>query len=116
MTSPLNQTPLMPSHELAPDLRDYRQPTVTAIGIILAFLIGFLADWATDTGFGLEASDDLITFAGCMAGALLLLAALFRMLAIPKTGDVETHYRRTLGLLAGGVTCALMGILGAGFM
>lgn len=36
------------------ELKDYRQPVVTSLGVILGFLLGFLGQWVTEDGFALK--------------------------------------------------------------
>jgi len=47
------------------ELKDYRQPVVTSLGVILGFLIGFLGQWVTE--------DNFATFAVGRRGAAVLL-------------------------------------------
>lgn len=100
-----------PTPKPAFDLKDYRQPMVTSIGVILGFLVGFLGQWVTDEHFSLARWDDRIVFSGCLAGSLCLFIALFRMLAIPPDSDIKAYYQRTLRIYLGGVVLAFSGIL-----
>ena len=47
------------------ELKDYRQPLVTSLGVILGFLIGFLAQWVSEDDFALSGAADWLVFAGC---------------------------------------------------
>lgn len=98
------------------DLKDYRQPMVTAIGIILGFLIGFLGNWVTEGNFRLASSDDRLTFWGCLAGSACLFVALIRMLRIAPAVQVQRYYERTLLIFSIGVALAFLSILVSGFL
>ncbi|WP_293765364.1 hypothetical protein [uncultured Aquitalea sp.] len=104
------------SDKPAIDLKDYRQPMVTSIGVILGFLIGFLGQWVTESDFNLTRLDDRIVFFGSLAGAVFLFVALFRMLNIVPAGDVVAYYRRTLSIYMCGVLLAFSSILLSAFV
>jgi hypothetical protein len=78
------------------DIKDYRQPMVTSLGVILGFLVGFLGQWVTEDSFALKSAADYIVFIGSFVGVVLLFTALFRMLSpkLPKD-DVEAYYYTT---------------------
>lgn len=78
------------------DIKDFRQPMVTSLGVILGFLIGFLGQWVTEDSFALKSSADYIVFIGSFIGVVLLFIALFRMLSpkLPKD-DVQAYYYST---------------------
>ncbi len=78
------------------DIKDYRQPMVTSLGVILGFLVGFLGQWVTEESFALKSAADYIVFIGSFMGVVLLFTALFRMLSpkLPKD-DVEAYYYTT---------------------
>lgn len=94
------------------DIKDFRQPVVTSLGVILGFLLGFLGQWVQDEHFALKDGADYITLLGCVGGAVLLLLALFRMLSpgIPAPATM-TFYRRTLQVYMAGVLLPLGSIL-----
>lgn len=108
-----NQEPAVP---VTVDLKDYRQPMVTAIGIILGFLIGFLGNWVTEGNFKLASADDRLTFWGCLVGSACLYVALIRMLRIAPATDVQRYYERTLLIFSAGVALAFLSILMSGFI
>lgn len=114
MTAPTsNHEPAAPA---TVDLKDYRQPMVTAIGIILGFLIGFLGNWVTEGNFKLTSADDRLTFWGCLAGSACLYVALIRMLRIAPATDTQRYYERTLLIFSAGVALAFLSILMSGFI
>jgi hypothetical protein len=101
------------------DLKDYRQPMVTSLGVILGFLVGFLGQWVTEDNFKLKNINDGIFFVGCFAGALLLFIALFRMLSPKAPSDaalVFSYYYRTLIVYMAGVVIAFCSILISAFI
>jgi hypothetical protein len=99
------------------DLKDYRQPLVTSLGIIVGFLLGFLGEWVTEETFTLKSLGDFLTFLGSVTGMILLLSALFLMLS-PRdpSEDTVAIYRRILRLYATGVVIPLLCILISAFL
>jgi len=99
------------------DLKDYRQPMVTSLGVFLGFLLGFLGQWMTEDQFALRNASDYTVFVGCFFGALLLFIALFRMLTprLPQEG-LYGYYSRTLALYMTGVLVAFCSILASAFI
>ncbi len=95
------------------DIAPYRQPMVTSIGIILGFLLNFLANWATED----EDGATLMTLADyAVAGTLLLSIAmmcgvLFRLLDIRKADQMqEAHYIGTFRLYVASIATAFAGV------
>lgn len=98
------------------DIKDYRQPLVTSLGVILGFLIGFLAQWIAEDDFALRGASDVLLFAGCIAGAGILLSVLFRMLAPPPAdADPLQRYRAILRHYIAGVSIAFLSLIAAAF-
>ncbi len=99
------------------DLKDFRQPVVTSLGIILGFLLGFLGQWVTEESFALKGLGDMLTFIGSIVGALLLFTALFRMLSpsvLPE--HALGMYHSVLRLYLAGVIVPLSCILISAFL
>lgn len=99
------------------DLKDYRQPMVTSLGVMLGFLIGFLGQWVTEDNFALAGIADYVVFGGSVIGVSCLLSALFRMLN--PTVPAESHlayYKSTLNLYMGGVVVAFVSMLVSAFI
>lgn len=98
------------------ELKDYRQPLVTSLGVILGFLVGFLAQWVSDEQFALANAADWLVFAGCISGAAILLRVLFRMLSPTDASDPLLRYRRTLRLYVSGIAVAFLSLIVAAFL
>lgn len=98
------------------DIKDYRQPLVTSLGVILGFLVGFLAQWVSEDDFALNGASDVLVFVGCIAGAALLLGVLFRMLTpTPANADPLKRYRAILRQYLSGVSIAFLSLIAAAF-
>jgi cytochrome c biogenesis protein CcdA len=97
------------------NIKDYRSSLVTATGIILGFVLGFTANWATQS---VEETDwaDYIIGIGLLASVVLQIIALYRILNnnYPKT-DVSKYYQRTLRYFILGLSIAFLGILASIF-
>jgi hypothetical protein len=99
------------------DIKDFRQPLVTSLGVILGFLLGFLGQWVTEDAFELRGASDSITFVGCIVGSLMLLTALIRMLSPGVTPELATtFYRNTLRIFIVGVVLPLRSIVVSAFI
>lgn len=93
------------------ELKDYRQPLVTSLGIILGFLLSYLAGWANASdGVLLADGTDIAIFVTVLIAVTLLVWVLWRMLnpRIPA-GDPLVYYRRTLGLYVVAIIVAFAG-------
>lgn len=95
---------------MADNLKEFRQPMVTAIGIILGFVMGFSADWATEAVDESTHADYLVGV-GLAIGVLLLITALFRILNAnyPKE-NANAYYQRTLYIFITGLGLSFLGI------
>ncbi len=98
------------------EIKDYRQPLVTSLGVILGFLVGFLAQWVSEDDFSLIGTADWLVFVGCLTGAAILLRVLFRMLSPPDGSDPLLRYRRTLRLYISGIAIAFLSLIVAAFL
>jgi cation transporter-like permease len=92
-------------------LQAFRQPLVTATGIILGFMLNFVASWVkTDSPLG----DGLAYLVGIcvLAGVISLILALYRILRLSYPRDrSEQYYNRTLRLFIFGVGSSFLGAL-----
>jgi hypothetical protein len=99
------------------EMKDYRQPVVTSLGVILGFLVGFLGQWVTEDNFALRSLSDGVVLVSCFVGALLLFAALFRMLTPGVPAETAlAHYKVTLKMYMAGLGTAFGGILVSAFI
>ncbi|MBE2210442.1 MAG: hypothetical protein IAE66_02450 [Xanthomonadaceae bacterium] len=98
------------------EIKDYRQPLVTSLGVILGFLIGFLAQWVSEESFALTGASDWLVFGGSIAGAAIMLRVLFRMLMPPDGSEPLVFYRRTLRLYVIGIATAFLSLIAAAFL
>ena len=99
------------------DLKDYRQPVVTSLGVIIGFLLGFLGQWVTEENFALRGLGDYVTFFGTLLGVCLLFLALFRMLS-PNTQpeNALNVYRGVLKLYVLGVVIPFSSLVLSAFI
>ena len=85
-------------------LQNFRQPIVTATGIILGFVLDFAATRVT-TAFSDQPIRDLFVAIGFTACITLLLIVLYRILRMDYPRDnTELYYRRTLTMFVIGVS------------
>lgn len=89
------------------DIKDYRQPVVTSLGVILGFLLGYTGQWVTEPGFALRTVSEQVHFWGILGAAVLMLVALYRMLVpVRDPAQAYRYYRHTLHLYMGAVGVA----------
>lgn len=93
------------------NIQNYRQPMVTAIGIILGFVLGFTGKWATEPVTKTETSDYLISI-GLLTSIILLILALYRILNNNfHKKNTAKYYQKTLKLFIIGLSSAFVGII-----
>lgn len=65
------------------DIRDFRQPMVTSIGIMLGFLMNFLAQWAIadDDSAAIQTIADAVVAITLLVGIGLMIFTLFKLLS-----------------------------------
>lgn len=94
------------------ELKDYRQPLVTSLGIILGFLLGYLGTWANSSNGGLLADGtDVAVFVTIMAAVIVFVVVLYRMLTPRVPAEPLHYYHRTLILYITGIVIAFGGFL-----
>ncbi len=102
-----------PAEAFHGELKDYRQPLVTSLGIILGFLLTYLGGWANASdGVLLADSADVVIFITILVAVGLLTVVLYRMLnpRAPR-GEPLAAYQRTLRLYIAGIVVAFGGLL-----
>jgi len=91
-------------------LQSYRQPMVTATGLLLGFTLGFTATWvSTDNPLGnVQAA---VVGACLLVGTIAMIATLFRILdnRYPAE-DADAYYARTLRLFIFGICITFVGV------
>lgn len=94
------------------ELKDYRQPMVTSIGILLGFLLNFLASWGIRSGAAVEDVTDGIVLGAVGFGVAGMLVTLFRMLSADLGArDPAAYYRATLRFYVASVGLAFAGLM-----
>jgi len=92
------------------NIQHYRQPMVTAIGIILGFVLGFTGKWATEPVNENHISD-YIVLVGLISSIILLIVALFRILDNKYSAEkVAQYYRKTLFIFIAGISLSFIGV------
>lgn len=94
--------------EVAP----FRQPMVTSIGIVLGFLLAFLANWAAqaDAEPAITSISDLVIAFALLGGAALFTTALFRLLDSRVHANAGERYRTTFRLYMLGFLLMFVGL------
>ena len=91
-------------------IQTFRQPMVTATGIILGFVLNFVASWVkTDSPVG----DGLAYLIGLcvVAGTVSLILVLFRILNLDYPREkAQQYYHRTLVVFIVGISLAFLGV------
>lgn len=101
--------PDQPSRDIAP----FRQPMVTSLGIILGFLLNFLANWATEDeeGATLMTAADYSVALTLLLSIALMCGVLFRLLDIRRADQrQEAHYIGTFRLYVTSIVMAFAGV------
>jgi uncharacterized membrane protein len=97
------------------NIQNYRQPMVTAIGIILGFVLGFVGKWATEP-VSQTTTADYFVIIGLMVSIILLIIALYRILNNNYPEDkVAVYYRKTLLIFISGLSASFIGTIVAIF-
>ncbi|MDE2385161.1 MAG: hypothetical protein KGO53_11135 [Alphaproteobacteria bacterium] len=95
------------------DLAAFRQPMVTSLGIIMGFLLNFLAGWATrdDNTSEMKNSADWIVAATLLPALVIMVIVLYRILDIRhKADEVVAIYTTTLRLYMLAIVLAFVGV------
>lgn len=101
------------SQPLPDPLGPFRQPVITAVGILLGFILNFSSQWVkTETPL----PDWIAWIAGSLilTGVICLTITLYRMLNIhyprtPNTNEAELYYTTTLRCMMAGITMSFLG-------
>lgn len=101
------------AEELHGEIKDYRQPLVTSLGLVLGFLLNYIAQWADKSrGMGMfEDATDCVIFATILGAVSVLVLVLYRMLNPRLPADPLAYYRTSLRLYVVGLVLAFSGFL-----
>ncbi len=100
------------------DISAYRQPMITSLGIIMGFLLNFLAGWATkeDQVSEMRNAADWIVALTMIPAIILMVLVLYRMLDMRHPVErVEKIYTNTLRLYMAAIILAFFGVAAALF-
>lgn len=94
------------------DIAPFRQPMVTSLGIMMGFLLNFLAGWAIDDESVEQMTRADWVVAGTLMGALTLMCfVLYRILDIRVTPEqAEARYVSTFRCYITAVALAFAGL------
>ena len=92
------------------NIREYRQPLVTATGIFLGFLLNFTSTWIKDA-FTKNIFRDVVAAISVAISLSLLLLVLIRILRLRYPTDSERFYRTTLIFFFFGIVIPFVGFL-----
>lgn len=92
-------------------IQPYRQPLITATGIILGFILNFASNWVKAES---ALTEKVAYFVGLavLVGTICLIIVLYRMLNMNYPREKwESYYNRTFLIFMTGVSSAFMGVL-----
>ena len=109
----------MSERQMNHDIRDFRQPMVTSLGIMLGFLLGFLGQWAIrdENEIAIRNLSEAIVAGALIAAICMMLLVLYRLLDncydLTRAGY---YYRRTFRLYMAAICLAFAGVAAALFV
>ncbi|MEI2825719.1 MAG: hypothetical protein V9F04_04495 [Dermatophilaceae bacterium] len=92
------------------EIKDYRQPMVTSLGIIFGFLLNFLAEWGINNGEPQGRSEWLVLAVVVVALGLMALVLFLILHPTKGTADPGRYYARILRLYLGAICTAFLGL------
>lgn len=94
-----------------------RAPMVTANGIILGFLLNYMATWVRgDTDYVASEWKFYLIGSCVLTGAVSMIFVLFRILHVRQGEDVMDYYHCTLRMFIFGISIAFFGVFFDMFM
>ena len=97
------------------DVAGYRQPMVTSIGIIMGFLLAFMANWAVseEEGRVLQDAADWLVAGTILISISLMVTVLARLLDNRNRTGTGSRYQMTFRLYIASIVVGLAGLVGA---
>ncbi|HMO32803.1 MAG TPA: hypothetical protein PKE63_11855 [Lacibacter sp.] len=91
-------------------IQSYRQPMVTATGILLGFILNFAISWVPYPS-SITRLRDVVSLFSLTGSVVLLLIVLYRILNMRYPREkTEIYYQKTLWLFIAGLACVFLGI------
>ena len=102
--------PVPPKYE--DEIAGYRQPMVTSIGIVLAFLLAFLANWAAEAtnAPAISTVSDAVVALALLGSVGLFTVALFRVLDNRVHDRAGERYQRTFRIYISAFVFSFVGL------
>ena len=101
------------------DIRDFRQPMVTSIGIMLGFLMNFLAQWAVadDDNPAIQTLADKVVALTLLVGIGLMIIVLFKLLTNKyNTAQAGIYYQSIFRWYMAAIVVSFSGLAAALFI
>lgn len=95
------------------ELKDYRQPMIASLGIMLGFILNFLAQWATESDeIAIQNSADWVVLITLLIALLLMFMVLYGLLTpFQPQHNVQRYYQRIFQLYLSSLIIAFAGIM-----
>lgn len=101
------------------DVAAFRQPMITSIGILMGFLLNFIAGWSTteDNEPAIETGADMLVAGSMLAALALMILVLSRLLSNRVPADrAGAHYAVTFRIYLAAILLAFAGFGAALFI
>ncbi len=101
------------------EIKDFRQPMVTSLGIIMGFLLNFLAGWAVenDDGIAVQTTADWIVVLTLLVSLTLMIWVLYRLLNNRfAEATVNAYYQTTFRIYITSLITAFSGVIASLFL
>lgn len=96
------------------EIKDYRQPMVTSLGIIMGFILSFLATWSisSDKHPIIQTIDDWCLLVSFTIGLCLMVLVLYRILSPTiESKNPTAYYTKTLKIFIVAILISFVGLL-----
>lgn len=101
------------------DIKDFRQPMITSLGIMMGFILNFLAGWAvegTSEHPAIQSMSDWVIVLTLLLSLIFMLVVVYRLLSNKYYDDAQVRYFTTLKLYMFSICVAFIGIIFALFI